>query len=79
VKNKAKEFAIIAHGDQKYGEHPYSVHVDEVAHIASEYGELDEAVAFLHDVVEDTETTEEGRRNKRYLWASSCELRFNIK
>jgi len=59
MKNKAREFAINAHGDQKYGEFPYSVHLDEVAMIASDYGEQAEVVAFLHDVVEDTETTPE--------------------
>jgi (p)ppGpp synthase/HD superfamily hydrolase len=72
VKNEARDFAIIAHGDQKYGEHPYSVHLDEVAHIASEYGELAEVVAFLHDVVEDTETTEEEIKDTFGPLVASC-------
>ncbi len=51
---KAREFAIAAHGDQKYGDHPYSVHLDAVASIASRHGETAEVIAYLHDVVEDT-------------------------
>jgi (p)ppGpp synthase/HD superfamily hydrolase len=47
------------HGDQKYGEDPYSVHLDAVANIAKPFGELAEAVAYLHDVVEDTDVTVE--------------------
>ena len=54
----ARRYAIEAHGDQKYGEHPYSVHLDEVAKIASKYGEQAKVVAYLHDVVEDTDKTE---------------------
>ncbi len=57
VKKEARSFAIKAHGDQRYGEYPYSVHLDEVANIASEYGDQAEVVAYLHDVVEDTEVT----------------------
>jgi (p)ppGpp synthase/HD superfamily hydrolase len=51
---KARDFAIQAHGPQKYGEQPYSVHLDSVAAIAQEYGELAQIIAYLHDVVEDT-------------------------
>ncbi|MCG8317223.1 MAG: HD domain-containing protein [Pseudomonadales bacterium] len=54
MKNYAREFAIKSHGDQKYGESPYSVHLDAVAMIASKYGETAETIAYLHDVVEDT-------------------------
>lgn len=28
---KARDFAVQAHADQKYGNHPYSVHLDAVA------------------------------------------------
>lgn len=55
--SKAREFAIKAHGEQKYGEFPYSVHLDEVATIAKPYGESAEIVAYLHDVIEDTSVT----------------------
>lgn len=55
--SKAREFAKSAHGEQKYGEFPYSVHLDEVASIAKPYGTNAEIVAYLHDVVEDTNIT----------------------
>jgi guanosine-3',5'-bis(diphosphate) 3'-pyrophosphohydrolase len=54
---KAREFAINAHGDQMYGTHPYSFHLDAVATIAKKYGETAETIAYLHDVVEDTKVT----------------------
>ena len=54
MKNKARIFAIAAHGGQKYGNYPYSVHLDAVAKIADEYGEKAAVIAYLHDVVEDT-------------------------
>jgi (p)ppGpp synthase/HD superfamily hydrolase len=57
MKQKARTWAISQHGNQKYGEHPYSVHLDAVANIAKPFGELAEVVAYLHDVVEDTDVT----------------------
>ncbi len=54
---RAREFAIEAHRDQRYGEYPYSVHLDEVASIARPYGENAEIIAYLHDVIEDTDVT----------------------
>lgn len=51
---EAREFALAAHGGQKYGIHPYSVHLDAVAELAVPYGEIAQVVAYLHDVVEDT-------------------------
>lgn len=50
----ARTFALDAHGDQKYGTHPYHIHLDAVAELAREYGETAQVVAYLHDVVEDT-------------------------
>lgn len=59
----AREWAIEKHGDQKYGKgpdaKPYAYHLGAVAAIAAPYGEVAEVVAWLHDVVEDTRTTEE--------------------
>ena len=57
----AKEMALKAHGDQAYGEFPYSKHLEEVVALCKHYnlGYDAEALAWLHDVVEDTETTEE--------------------
>jgi (p)ppGpp synthase/HD superfamily hydrolase len=51
---RARAFAVEAHGDQRYGEHPYAVHLDAVADLARPYGADAETVAYLHDVVEDT-------------------------
>ncbi len=55
MRKQAREFAIDAHGDQKYGVHPYSSHLDAVAKLAGPYGEQAEVIAYLHDVVEDTD------------------------
>jgi (p)ppGpp synthase/HD superfamily hydrolase len=61
VADKAKEFAIAKHGTQKYGDRPYSYHLAQVSQVLSEFGYLgDEAIAaagWLHDTLEDTETT----------------------
>lgn len=51
----ARSFAVHAHGDQRYGRHPYSHHLDAVAELARPYGDEAEAVAYLHDVKEDVE------------------------
>lgn len=51
---------MAAHGDQRYGERPYSVHLDAVVGILLDYGYTDHSVleaGFLHDVVEDTAKT----------------------
>lgn len=58
--HKARAFAIRAHADQRYGEHPYSVHLDRVASLARAHGFADDesiAAAYLHDVLEDSEVT----------------------
>ena len=61
---KAKLFALKAHGDQKYGESPYEKHLQDVADVIAEYidiGDPSLAVlligAWLHDVIEDTDVT----------------------
>lgn len=63
----AREFAVKAHGNQKYGSgtQPYSVHLDEVAEIALQAAlRLGRdmvvvasivTIAYVHDVLEDTE------------------------
>lgn len=56
----AEEFARWAHAGQKYGDHPYSVHLEEVVSIirslflGSERLALLETVGWLHDILEDT-------------------------
>ncbi|MFA3789502.1 HD domain-containing protein [Aliiglaciecola sp. SL4] len=54
---KAREFAVKLHADQKYGKHPYSYHLDDVAAKAKAFGKDAEVIAYLHDVVEDTSAT----------------------
>lgn len=65
---KAREFAVRAHGDQRYGnDESYSVHLDEVVGVLREFGyapggyeilpEDTLVAAYLHDVLEDTKTT----------------------
>jgi (p)ppGpp synthase/HD superfamily hydrolase len=59
----ARAFAAQAHGDQQYGTEPYLVHLDEVANILCGLNPDDRLrtpalmAAYLHDVLEDTETT----------------------
>lgn len=70
----ARDFAVKHHGKQKYGVHPYVVHLDEVAELA-----LDAAlglgrdkvvvcsilaVAYVHDLLEDTNVHEQTISNK---------------
>jgi len=54
----ARAFALNAHKDQKYGKLPYEFHLRAVVAAMPNYSS-DEAVAaaWLHDTVEDTETT----------------------
>ncbi len=48
-----RAFAQRAHGSQSYGTGPYVVHLDEVAALVEDDPTL-QAVAYLHDVLEDT-------------------------
>jgi (p)ppGpp synthase/HD superfamily hydrolase len=53
----SREFAIWAHGDQKYGDEPYVVHLDAVVGVLAEFGYTDDdsvAAGYLHDVLEDS-------------------------
>ena len=55
-----RDFAIEAHGDQKYGDKPYAYHLDDVVAVLHEFGFRDEAhtaAGYLHDVIEDTDVT----------------------
>lgn len=60
---RAMKFAIEKHGDQMYGEAPYSFHLAGVAKLASIREALplrmDRVLAtcWLHDTIEDTNTT----------------------
>lgn len=54
---KARQFAITHHGDQKYGDRPYAFHLDQVVSLLKPYGETAQLIGYLHDVVEDTDAT----------------------
>lgn len=54
---EARAFAVTAHGEQRYGDHPYSVHLDAVAKLAESYGATAQVIAYLHDAVEDTQAS----------------------
>ena len=53
----ARDMAVHAHRDQKYGDKPYSVHLDDVATLCVSYGSTAMIVAYLHDTLEDTSLT----------------------
>lgn len=58
--NAVREFAIRAHGDQKYANEPYVAHLDAVVAVLKEFGHFDSALldaGYLHDVLEDTDTS----------------------
>jgi (p)ppGpp synthase/HD superfamily hydrolase len=57
MQQEARSFAIASHAEQKYGDHPYSFHLDEVAALAAPFGEEAVVIAYLHDTVEDTGAT----------------------
>ncbi len=56
---KAREFAIKAHGDQKYGGLPYVTHLADVVAVCIRFGIGGDirTAAWLHDLLEDTGTT----------------------
>jgi guanosine-3',5'-bis(diphosphate) 3'-pyrophosphohydrolase len=68
----ARSFAIAAHGDQKYGDRPYSFHLDAVASLVAPYGEEAVAIAYLHDVLEDTAVTPEQVQGEFGAGVAAC-------
>lgn len=60
IEGQARAWAEELHRGQRYGEHPYAVHLEDVVGVLGEFGERDPrvlAAAWLHDAVEDTATT----------------------
>ena len=56
----AEALAETAHKDQKYGEHPYTKHLSDVVQVLTRFKVNDEAIlvaGWLHDIVEDTDTS----------------------
>jgi guanosine-3',5'-bis(diphosphate) 3'-pyrophosphohydrolase len=57
---KAREWCIKAHGEQKYGDSSYSVHLDDADRVALRFGIVNPYIRVAiqgHDVPEDTEKT----------------------
>lgn len=58
IADMARRFAVRAHGEQKYGDNPYSYHLSLVEDVLTDFHYATDtwrAAAWLHDVVEDTE------------------------
>lgn len=58
--HEARLLALKFHGEQKYGDLPYEVHLDHVVGVLRRFGVTDHdllCAGFLHDVIEDTEAT----------------------
>lgn len=53
--DRARQFAMYWHGDQKYGHKPYVYHLNKVAGLVARYGDDAVVLAYLHDVLEDTD------------------------
>ena len=59
---KARNFALKRHGPQMYGDRPYIEHCDEVVEILMRFSPrnlLLQEAGYLHDTIEDTNTTYE--------------------
>jgi len=59
---QARAFARQAHGSQRYGTFPYEKHLNDVQNVLVRFGYTDVNYlisSWLHDTIEDTETTEE--------------------
>jgi len=73
---KAKQFAFEAHGEQLYGTSPYSIHLHDVVNITASVRDpvlnpdFLEEVAWLHDVLEDTDVTFEELKDKFGYWVA---------
>ena len=63
---EARDYAVIQHARQTYGIHNYEFHLDEVYQLVCEAGLNDnfKIAAYLHDILEDTQTTKEELRDK---------------
>lgn len=69
---RARAFALVAHGEQRYGDEPYAVHLDAVAALLEPYGAEVQVVGYLHDVAEDTEIGFSEIRDAFGLHAAHC-------
>ena len=70
--DEARKFALAAHGSQRYGDRPYSFHLEAVVQLLSPYGVEAQVIGYLHDVVEDTEATESDIRERFGALVADC-------
>ncbi|HQC79556.1 MAG TPA: HD domain-containing protein [Accumulibacter sp.] len=70
--DKVRAFAVLAHGNQRYGDWPYAFHLDAVAELLKPYGQDAQAIGYLHDVVEDTMITVEDIRQRFGPLVADC-------
>ena len=65
IADQAREFAILAHGDQLYGKSPYITHLDDVATLLHIHQHREAVAAgYLHDILEDTSVGREELEQK---------------
>lgn len=62
--DEARTFALAAHDGQKYGDRPYSCHLEAVVELLAPYGTQAQIIGYLHDVVEDTPIDEREIRDR---------------
>ncbi|WP_291993866.1 HD domain-containing protein [Candidatus Accumulibacter sp. ACC003] len=55
--DEARKFAFAAHDGQRYGDRPYSVHLEAVVRLLAPYGSEAQIIGYLHDIIEDTDVT----------------------
>ena len=70
--DEARTFAYSAHAGQLYGTLPYSAHLDAVTELVAPFGERAQALAYLHDVVDDTGVSAEVIRERFGPHVAEC-------
>ncbi|MCG8611283.1 MAG: HD domain-containing protein [Pseudomonadales bacterium] len=70
--DKAKAFAFSAHEGQRYGDKPYSVHLEDVVHLLGPFGLNAQIIGYLHDVVEDTDVTLDQLQDEFGVFVAQC-------
>lgn len=58
ILKETRLYAFEAHKTQLYGNRPYIFHLDDVANIVKSYGFIAQIIAYLHDIIEDTNITQ---------------------
>jgi (p)ppGpp synthase/HD superfamily hydrolase len=72
VITSAREFAAEKHGERQHAGRPLMTHLDEVAVLVREHGELHQVIAYLHHLLCDTEVTGKQIEEEFGSLAASC-------